>query len=126
MFCSAVLVVYIVMFRWLLQLSYWHESSACDVCCPPGFELLEMKSGDYSQRTIVSSLAHVVFKPSEQMSSASFDYMLEDTKCMIKTVEDELHFSAKVALSEDIEHLIEDEVQKLVKSFENSKLHEVT
>ncbi|KAF3446965.1 hypothetical protein FNV43_RR12145 [Rhamnella rubrinervis] len=89
-----------------------------------GFELLEMKWDDYSQPTIVSSLAHVIFKPSEQISSSSSDYMLEDIKCMTKTVENELHFSAKVALNEDIEHLIEDEVQKLVKSFECSKLHE--
>lgn len=126
MFCSAIIVVYIVMFHWLLQLSYWHESSACDVCCPPGFEPLEMKSDDYSQPTIMSSLAHVIFKPSEQMSSSSSDYMHEDTKCMIKTVENELHFFAKVALSEDIEHLIEDEVQKIVESSENSKLHKVT
>lgn len=123
MFCSAVLVVYIVMFHGLLQLSYSHKSTACDVGCPPRFELLEMESDNCSQQTTVSSLAHV---SSKQMCSSGTEYMLEDVKDMIKTLESELYFSAKAALSKDIEHLIEEEVHELVKSIENSKLHEVT
>lgn len=111
------------MFHGLLQSSNSHESSACDVGCPPRLKLLEMESDNCSQQTTVSSLALV---SSKQMSSSGTEYMLEDMKDVIKTVENELYFSAKAALSKDIEHLIEEEVHELVKAFENSKLHEVT
>lgn len=124
--CFSVLVVYIVMLHWLLQLSPWNESSACDDGCPPSFKLLEMDSDYYALPSIMSTSAHVVSKFSDKTSSSCTDHIDEYLKCMVNLIENELHFSAEVALTGDVEHFIEEEVQKLVKPSGDGKLLEVT
>ncbi|XP_048331516.1 histone-lysine N-methyltransferase ATXR7 isoform X2 [Ziziphus jujuba] len=106
----------------LKALSPWNESSACDDGCPTSFKPLEMEPDYYAQPSTMTSSMQVVFKSSDKMSSSCTDHMDEYMKCMVKFIENELHFSAEVALTGDVEHFIEEEVQKLVKSSGDGKL----
>lgn len=85
-----------------------------------------MEPDYYAQPSTMTSSMQVVFKSSDKMSSSCTDHMDEYMKCMVKFIENELHFSAEVALTGDVEHFIEEEVQKLVKSSGDGKLLKVT
>ena len=112
------------MFLWLLQ---WlqRKDSVCDVDCPPGFGPFRKESDDHTEESDVPS-ALVGSNSFTHLSSSCTSCIYEDIDCIVKSVENELHSSATVSLTEYVEFSVEEEVRKLVKSLEEDKLNEVS
>ncbi|XP_050235385.1 histone-lysine N-methyltransferase ATXR7 isoform X2 [Mercurialis annua] len=93
-----------------------------DVDCPPGFDITTIKKDNHAQSSNLSIFVNVGERPS-QLNALS--YKTHKTfKCILDSVEDELHVSTKEFLSEYVEGLVEEEVQKVVKFPDDDKLNE--
>uniref|UniRef100_A0A6N2K397 [histone H3]-lysine(4) N-trimethyltransferase n=1 Tax=Salix viminalis TaxID=40686 RepID=A0A6N2K397_SALVM len=100
------------------------ESPASSVDCPPGFELLKIKSGHTVTSSIISSCARVGQESCEHNSLLFKDCSDDDMKCILESVAYELQKSTKVSLLEYVETLVKEEVKKLVNVSEDRRLNE--
>ncbi|KAG5250161.1 histone-lysine N-methyltransferase ATXR [Salix suchowensis] len=100
------------------------ESPASSADCPPGFELLKIKSGHIVTSSIISSCARVGQESCEHNSLLFKDCSDDDMKCILESVAYELQKSTKVSLLEYVETLVKEEVKKLVNVSEDKRLNE--
>lgn len=110
----------------VLQLLSGQELPACNVDCPPGSELVRNEADNHAHSPTLSSSALLREKPFKQNSLSCKNGAYEEIKCIVESVENELHMSTKVALAKYVEILVEEEVRKEVNFSEDDKLNEVT
>ncbi|KAL6996049.1 hypothetical protein U1Q18_006185 [Sarracenia purpurea var. burkii] len=98
------------------------ESSALEVDCPPGFELVRMTSNICSSSPATSSFeGENSFKPSLSNCGQIYD----DMHCILEMLENDLHSSSKISLVQYFGTLVEEQVKKLVDSSGGGKPIEV-
>lgn len=102
------------------------QYSACDVGCPPGFELVAMVTDAHVQSSsIMPSLALVRKDSSPEKTPPSSDDMYVDMTSILACVEDELHISAKVSLADYLDSFVKEELRKSFNSGDDDRLNEV-
>lgn len=102
------------------------DSSVSDDDCPPGFGMVEIRTENDAQPYHLSLSAPVGENLSKQKNLSCNDHLLlDDVKCILDGVENELYLSTKATYTEYVEILVEDEVRKVVSASKGINMKEV-
>ncbi|KAH9759883.1 Histone-lysine N-methyltransferase ATXR7 [Citrus sinensis] len=102
-----------------------HDSSVSDDDCPPGFGMVEIRTENDVQPYHLSLSVPVGENLSKQKNLSCNDHLLlDDVKCILDGVENELYLSTKATYTEYVEILVEDEVRKVVSASKGINMKE--
>ncbi|XVE94333.1 hypothetical protein REPUB_Repub02eG0000300 [Reevesia pubescens] len=99
------------------------ELMACDVDCPPGYELATVTVANNAEKTYLSSSA-VREVLSKQNSPLHNNGMYDGIHRILEGVENELHFSAKVFMANYVDYLVKSEARRVIGLENDEKLKE--
>ncbi|KAK3018199.1 hypothetical protein RJ639_002892, partial [Escallonia herrerae] len=90
------------------------ESLACEIDCPPGFEVVRVAPN-------LSPSSSYDKANSSEMGLLNDDLIHGDLELVIESVEYDLHLSAKLSFNKYFDALVNEEVQRLVSSLEHDQ-----